>query len=157
MRLIDAFESDKKINLMFFLFVLLFRFTPDDFAIDEDCDKKARLQRAIEIAEGVEPPPGFISTTNLQSLHSMATPNLQLQLPNSIATTATATTTTSNDANGNNTTNSKTSPPQWHMLCSNNPTLRFMLPNNINHLLQPTDEIPIPRIHSQVRHPISFY
>lgn len=44
----------------------------------EDCDKKARLQRAIEIAEGVDPPPGFIANSSLQSLNSLSSSNLQL-------------------------------------------------------------------------------
>lgn len=35
-----------------------YRFHPGDYPI-EDCDKKARLQRALEIAEGVDPPAGF--------------------------------------------------------------------------------------------------
>lgn len=35
------------------------RFNPDDYPI-EDCDETARIQRALEIAEGVEPPPGFM-------------------------------------------------------------------------------------------------
>jgi len=37
----------------------LARFNPDDFPI-EDCDERARLERAREIAEGVEAPPGFV-------------------------------------------------------------------------------------------------
>lgn len=36
----------------------LSKFNPDDYPI-EDCDERARLERAREIAEGVEPPPGF--------------------------------------------------------------------------------------------------
>lgn len=112
-----------------------FRFTPEDYPI-EDCDKKARLQRAIEIAEGVEPPPGFISTSSLQSLHSMSNTNLQL-LPNA------------NDAslipNGKMAASkSHVNAQHWHMVCSNS-SLRFMLPS----ILQHADEIP--RIHSQVR------
>ncbi|KAK7590102.1 hypothetical protein V9T40_001715 [Parthenolecanium corni] len=36
----------------------LSKFNPEDFPI-EDCDERARLERAREIAEGVDPPPGF--------------------------------------------------------------------------------------------------
>nr|CAG4644216.1 EOG090X0BEM [Lepidurus arcticus] len=36
----------------------LSRFNPDDYPI-EDCDERARQERAREIAEGVEPPPGY--------------------------------------------------------------------------------------------------
>ncbi|XP_029049483.1 uncharacterized protein LOC114879094 isoform X1 [Osmia bicornis bicornis] len=36
----------------------LSRFNPEEFPM-EDCDERARLQRAREIEEGVEPPPGY--------------------------------------------------------------------------------------------------
>nr|CAG4652083.1 EOG090X0BEM [Triops cancriformis] len=36
----------------------LSRFNPDDYPI-EDCDERARQERAREIAEGVDPPPGY--------------------------------------------------------------------------------------------------
>lgn len=36
----------------------LAKFNPEDYPI-EDCDERARLERAREIAEGVDPPPGF--------------------------------------------------------------------------------------------------
>ncbi|XP_014224227.1 uncharacterized protein LOC106650614 [Trichogramma pretiosum] len=36
----------------------LSRFNPEEFSM-EDCDAQARLQRAREMEEGVEPPPGF--------------------------------------------------------------------------------------------------
>ncbi|PBC33451.1 Suppressor of cytokine signaling [Apis cerana cerana] len=36
----------------------LSRFNPEEFPM-EDCDKRARLQRAREMEEGVEPPPGY--------------------------------------------------------------------------------------------------
>ncbi|CAG0884456.1 unnamed protein product [Darwinula stevensoni] len=36
----------------------LSKFNPDDYPI-EDCDERARAERAREIAEGVEPPPGY--------------------------------------------------------------------------------------------------
>jgi suppressor of cytokine signaling 5 len=36
----------------------LARFNPEDFPT-EDCDELARLERAREMREGVEPPPGF--------------------------------------------------------------------------------------------------
>ncbi|XKL60643.1 hypothetical protein PGB90_007700 [Kerria lacca] len=36
----------------------LSKFNPEDYPI-EDCDERARLERAREIAEGVDPPPGF--------------------------------------------------------------------------------------------------
>jgi suppressor of cytokine signaling 5 len=39
-------------------FIDLSRFNPEDYPI-EDCDERARLERAREIAEGVDPPPGF--------------------------------------------------------------------------------------------------
>lgn len=45
------------------------RFIPDDFPI-EDCDETARIQRALEIAEGVEPPPGFMSSLSSSSKQS---------------------------------------------------------------------------------------
>lgn len=45
-----------------------------------DCDKKARLQRAIEIAEGVEPPPGFISRSNLPTVVCANNPAVQIIL-----------------------------------------------------------------------------
>lgn len=99
----------------------------------EDCDKKARLQRAIEIAEGVDPPPGFIATKSLQSLNSMSTSNLQL-LPQI------------NDANAK-VAGSKHSlnVSHWAMICANNPAqLRLLMPS----LLQHADDVS--RIHSQV-------
>lgn len=34
------------------------KFNPDDYST-EDCDERARIERAREIAEGVDPPPGF--------------------------------------------------------------------------------------------------
>jgi hypothetical protein len=37
----------------------LSRFKPEDFPT-EDCDELARLERAREMREGVEPPPGKI-------------------------------------------------------------------------------------------------
>nr|CAD7264015.1 unnamed protein product [Timema shepardi] len=43
----------------------LAKFNPDDFPI-EDCDERARLERAREIAEGVEPPPGFCPGQHIQ-------------------------------------------------------------------------------------------
>ncbi|KAK7866801.1 hypothetical protein R5R35_005235 [Gryllus longicercus] len=43
------------------------RFNPEDFPI-EDCDERARLERAREIAEGVEPPPGFCPGKHIQLL-----------------------------------------------------------------------------------------
>lgn len=57
--------------------IVSYRFSPDEYQLD-DCDKQARLQRAIDIDEGVEAPPGFISTSSLQSLNSMSSSNLQL-------------------------------------------------------------------------------
>ncbi|KAK6623629.1 hypothetical protein RUM43_009481 [Polyplax serrata] len=45
----------------------LSRFNPEDFPI-EDCDERARLERAREIAEGVEPPPGFQPGKHIQLL-----------------------------------------------------------------------------------------
>jgi len=44
----------------------LSRFKPEDFPT-EDCDELARLERAREMREGVEPPPGSQST-NFASL-----------------------------------------------------------------------------------------
>lgn len=43
----------------------LSKFNPEDFPI-EDCDERARLERAREIAEGVEPPPGFQPGKHIQ-------------------------------------------------------------------------------------------
>lgn len=105
----------------------------DEYSI-EDCDKKARLQRAIEIAEGVEPPPGFISSS-LQSLNSMSSSNLQL-IPNTMAGTGQM------DANNKVTaSNPHVNTSQWLVanVCSNT-SLRF--------ILQHADDMP--RIHSQV-------
>lgn len=48
----------------------LARFNPEDFPI-EDCDERARLERAREMAVGVEPPPGFTLAPEL-SLDSLA-------------------------------------------------------------------------------------
>lgn len=45
----------------------LSKFNPEDFPI-EDCDERARLERAREIAEGVEPPPGFQPGQHIQLL-----------------------------------------------------------------------------------------
>lgn len=45
----------------------LSKFNPDDYPI-EDCDETARLERAREIAEGVEPPPGFQPGRQIQLL-----------------------------------------------------------------------------------------
>lgn len=41
------------------------KFNPEDYPI-EDCDERARLERAREIAEGVEPPPGFLPSGHIQ-------------------------------------------------------------------------------------------
>ncbi|XP_075214749.1 uncharacterized protein LOC142320624 [Lycorma delicatula] len=43
----------------------LSKFNPDDYPI-EDCDERARLERAREIEEGVEPPPGFRPGQHIQ-------------------------------------------------------------------------------------------
>ncbi|RZF33949.1 hypothetical protein LSTR_LSTR010432 [Laodelphax striatellus] len=43
----------------------LSKFNPEDYPI-EDCDERARLERAREIAEGVEPPPGFRPGQHIQ-------------------------------------------------------------------------------------------
>lgn len=43
----------------------LSKFNPEDYPI-EDCDERARLERAREIAEGVEPPPGFRPGPHIQ-------------------------------------------------------------------------------------------
>lgn len=108
------------------------RFAPDECST-EDCDKKVRLQRAIEIAESVESPPGFISTSNLQSLHSLSSSNLPL-LSNPVPGTV-------NDSNGN----LSTTFPQYQVVhCSNSPQpLNFW-----TQFLQHPEEIH--RIHSQV-------
>lgn len=45
----------------------LSKFNPDDYPI-EDCDERARMERAREIAEGVEPPPGFQPGRQIQLL-----------------------------------------------------------------------------------------
>lgn len=135
------FDKSEQINFNE-IFLFCHRLTPDEYAIDEDCDKKARIQRAIEIAEGVEPPPGFISTKTLKSFHSMTTPNSQL-VPNLVNST--------DDTNGKN-AGSKINVQQWHMLCSNPQTLRLL--NDFHNMLQTTDEIP--RIHSQVCKHLQF-
>lgn len=43
------------------------KFNPEDYPI-EDCDEKARQERAREMAEGVEPPPGFCPGQHIQLL-----------------------------------------------------------------------------------------
>lgn len=43
----------------------LSKFNPEDYPI-EDCDERARIERAREIAEGVEPPPGFRPGQHIQ-------------------------------------------------------------------------------------------
>uniref|UniRef100_A0A1B6D9R8 Suppressor of cytokine signaling 5 n=1 Tax=Clastoptera arizonana TaxID=38151 RepID=A0A1B6D9R8_9HEMI len=45
----------------------LSKFNPEDYPI-EDCDERARIERAREIAEGVEPPPGFRPGQHIQLL-----------------------------------------------------------------------------------------
>lgn len=115
-------------------YFLSIRFNPEEFPI-EDCDKKARLQRALEIAEGVEPPPGFMSST-------AQNPNATAQLPAStVASTGPVIDTMANVTP--EATSATPAEQQWHMVCSNSAALRFMLPN----LLQHPDDI---RIHSQV-------
>lgn len=121
-------------NKFFKKHFLPIRFNPEEFPI-EDCDKKARLQRALEIAEGVEPPPGFMSSTAQNS-------NANVQSPSS----AVASTVSVIDAMANvmpEATSATLAEQHWHMVCSNNAALRIMLPN----LLQHPDDI---RIHSQV-------
>lgn len=117
----------------YFQFFFFSRFS-DEYSI-EDCDKKARLQRAIEIAEGVEPPPGFISSS-LQSLNSIPSSNLQL-IPNTISGSV-------NDANNRvpASNNPHVNTSQWLVanVCTNTSALRF--------ILQHADDMP--RIHSQV-------
>ncbi|KAJ8883654.1 hypothetical protein PR048_015508 [Dryococelus australis] len=44
------------------------KFNPDDYPI-EDCDERARLERAREIAEGVDPPPGFCPGQHIQLVY----------------------------------------------------------------------------------------
>lgn len=45
------------------------KFNPEDYPIeDEDCEERARQERAREIAEGVEPPPGFCPRQHIQLL-----------------------------------------------------------------------------------------
>lgn len=113
-----------------------FRFNPEEFPI-EDCDKKARLQRALEIAEGVEPPPGFMSSSSQK-------PNATQQSHSSTV----ALTLSDADASANVATEAASVTPaeqHWHIMqCTNNAALRLMLPNLLQH---PED---IPRIHSQV-------
>ncbi len=46
------------LTLIFFLVMLANRFNPSDYPT-EDCDELARVQRAREIHEGVDPPPGY--------------------------------------------------------------------------------------------------
>lgn len=103
---------------------LLYRFNADDYPI-EDCDKKARLQRALEIAEGVDPPPGFTSSS---AVNTNASISEIAPAPTSVISANSAT----------------AAPAHWHMLCSNDAALRFMLPNLLHH---PEEH---PRIHSQV-------
>jgi hypothetical protein len=45
----------------------LSRFKPEDFPT-EDCDELARLERAREMREGVEPPPGKILLRALRNI-----------------------------------------------------------------------------------------
>lgn len=102
--------------------MFIYRFNADEFSMD-DCDKKARLQRAMEIAEGVEPPPNFTP------LHSVSASSLQL-LPNSKPVPIPA-----------------DCPPIGNsaLPIPNAQFLRFVWPNITMH--QPEE---MPRIHSQV-------
>lgn len=51
------------------------RFNPDDYPT-EDCDERARQERAREIAEGVDPPPGFLP--GQQHIQLLCPPDLTL-------------------------------------------------------------------------------
>lgn len=44
--------------------LLFYRYNSADYPT-EDCDRRARLQRALEIEQGVDPPPGFIASVNV--------------------------------------------------------------------------------------------
>lgn len=82
------------------------------------------MQRALEIEEGVEPPPGF---TPSSAIDTNTLPESPLAAPLAI-----------------NPAKTTTAPAHWHMLCSNDTALRLMLPNLLHH----SEEVP--RIHSQV-------
>ncbi|MPC82889.1 Suppressor of cytokine signaling 5 [Portunus trituberculatus] len=56
----------------------LSRFNPEAFPI-EDWEERARQERAREMAEGVEPPPGFTSDPAPGAVGSLALTHLQLQ------------------------------------------------------------------------------
>lgn len=54
----------------------LAKFNPEDYPI-EDCDERARLERAREIAEGVDPPPGFSPKHQIELVcHELSLNNL---------------------------------------------------------------------------------
>lgn len=52
----------------------LSKFNPENYPI-EDCDERARLERAREIAEGVDPPPGF---SPKHAIELVCPPNLNI-------------------------------------------------------------------------------
>lgn len=53
-------------------FIEMARFSADDPL--EDCDEAARLRRAIQIAEGVEAPPGFVPQNSTMQPSSVTSP-----------------------------------------------------------------------------------
>lgn len=55
-----------------FYFLFFFRFNTVDYPL-EDCDETARIQRAREIAEGVEPPPGFTPSISSDAITNYTT------------------------------------------------------------------------------------
>jgi hypothetical protein len=117
----------------FNVILLPFRFNADDFPI-EDCDERARIQRALEIAEGVEPPPGFTPSP------TTATAMASSLIPSSMAVPCAV------PMGYNNPTNA-----QWHSLMSSDTVQDFMqrqLPNIVQE--------EMPRIHSQVGRHIPF-
>lgn len=129
------------------------RFNPSDYPI-EDCDEEARIQRALEIAEGVEPPPGYTPTSQAfqsSSKNSVSQQKLPTQQfidhtkqskSGTMATAAVAAVATAAAAA------SSSSLSQFHMpytSCSTDVAIRqTFIPN---FYLPQADEI---RIHSQV-------
>lgn len=116
-----------------YMLCFVLRYNDDEYPI-EDCDETARFQRALEIAVGVEPPPGFtpnkshtaidVATENAASASVLVAAQ---QLTVAGPPTATA-------------------PNRWHMVCRSDATgLHFVVPPKF---LKNAGDIA--RVHSQV-------
>lgn len=110
------------------------RINSDEYSLNEDCDEQARWRRALQIAEGIEAPPGFVPS-NSSAASSTQSPT---------ASTAAATATAAAAAVGS---------PIWQtVLCHPSDAASFqtlvMNQFRLPHGLLNPDELP--RVHSQV-------